>query len=211
VPLGPDLHVPAPDANPITVEKVDRGRRLFHDRRLARDGSIACSTGVAWQPSRSDEPTRSTPPSVPAGYFRDPGNGRGGFKTPTLREVARTAPYMHDGSITSLPEVIDFYDSGGRRNRSWILNCTRSISPPREASAPVISAVAVRDRHAMTTRTQALNGLRRAFPCLAASQFPEWRAFGGHGASARFIRPPASCASQIRDDGPADPIEDRAP
>lgn len=34
------------------------------------------------------------------------------FKTPTLREVARRAPYMHDGSLAKLEEVIDFYDKG---------------------------------------------------------------------------------------------------
>ena len=41
---------------------------------------------------------------------------RGAFKTPTLREVARTAPYMHDGSLASLAAVIDFYNRGGRAN-----------------------------------------------------------------------------------------------
>lgn len=35
------------------------------------------------------------------------------FKTPSLTNVAQTAPYMHDGSITSLAEVVDFYDRGG--------------------------------------------------------------------------------------------------
>ena len=40
----------------------------------------------------------------------------GKFKTPTLREVSRTAPYMHDGSIATLDEVIDFYDRGGNDN-----------------------------------------------------------------------------------------------
>ena len=40
---------------------------------------------------------------------------RGAFKTPTLREVARTAPYMHDGSLVTLDEVIDYYDRGGNR------------------------------------------------------------------------------------------------
>lgn len=38
---------------------------------------------------------------------------RGAFKTPTLRNVALTAPYMHDGSFATLEEVIDFYDRGG--------------------------------------------------------------------------------------------------
>ena len=40
----------------------------------------------------------------------------GKFKTPTLREVALTAPYMHDGSIATLEEVVDFYDRGGNDN-----------------------------------------------------------------------------------------------
>jgi cytochrome c peroxidase len=35
------------------------------------------------------------------------------FKVPSLVNVARTAPYMHDGSIATLAEVIDFYDRGG--------------------------------------------------------------------------------------------------
>ena len=36
------------------------------------------------------------------------------FKAPTLRNIARSAPYMHDGSIATLGEVIDFYVAGGR-------------------------------------------------------------------------------------------------
>ncbi len=43
-------------------------------------------------------------------------NDLGAFKTPTLRELSRTAPYMHDGSIPSLEEVVDFYDRGGDAN-----------------------------------------------------------------------------------------------
>jgi cytochrome c peroxidase len=38
---------------------------------------------------------------------------RGAFKTPTLREVTRTAPYFHDGSARSLMEVVEHYDRGG--------------------------------------------------------------------------------------------------
>jgi cytochrome c peroxidase len=41
---------------------------------------------------------------------------RGAFKTPPLREVALRAPYMHDGSIGTLREVIEFYNRGGNRN-----------------------------------------------------------------------------------------------
>jgi cytochrome c peroxidase len=37
----------------------------------------------------------------------------GGFKTPTLRNIAVTAPYMHDGSLATLREVVDHYNNGG--------------------------------------------------------------------------------------------------
>lgn len=38
----------------------------------------------------------------------------GAFRAPSLRNVARTAPYMHDGSVATLKEVVDNYASGGR-------------------------------------------------------------------------------------------------
>lgn len=40
----------------------------------------------------------------------------GKFKTPTLRNIALTAPYMHDGSMQTLKEVIEYYDKGGEKN-----------------------------------------------------------------------------------------------
>ncbi len=41
---------------------------------------------------------------------------RGAFKTPTIRNVERTAPYMHDGSLATLDAVIDCYTRGGNAN-----------------------------------------------------------------------------------------------
>lgn len=41
---------------------------------------------------------------------------KGAFKTPTLRNIALTAPYMHDGSLKTLKDVIDFYVGGGNSN-----------------------------------------------------------------------------------------------
>lgn len=41
----------------------------------------------------------------------------GKFKTPTLRNISLTAPYMHDGSFETLEQVIDYYDKGGDPNR----------------------------------------------------------------------------------------------
>lgn len=261
VPLGLDLYVPVPDDNPITLQKIEQGRRLFADTRLSRDGTIACTschdperaftkpdavspgvfgrrgrrnsptvlnrawgraffwdgraatleeqvlrpiedpnemdvplaeasrrvglsseevaralatylrslmsgdsrfdryvagdrqalslqeqhglrlfrgrgnctvchvgpnftdeklhnTGIAWAPA--DAGASST------GQFTDEGGAaitgrpseRGAFKTPTLREVARTSPYMHDGSLATLEGVVDFYNRGGRKSPS---------------------------------------------------------------------------------------------
>lgn len=41
---------------------------------------------------------------------------KGAFKTPTLRSIIETSPYMHDGAFKTLEEVIDFFDKGGNAN-----------------------------------------------------------------------------------------------
>lgn len=41
---------------------------------------------------------------------------RGAFKTPTLREIARTGPYLHDGSVETLEAIVELYDKGGFPN-----------------------------------------------------------------------------------------------
>jgi cytochrome c peroxidase len=41
---------------------------------------------------------------------------RGSFKTPSLRNVGLSAPYMHDGSLKTLKDVVDFYAGGGNSN-----------------------------------------------------------------------------------------------
>jgi len=40
----------------------------------------------------------------------------GAYRTPTLRNIELTAPYMHDGSINTLREVVEYYDKGGKGN-----------------------------------------------------------------------------------------------
>ena len=66
------------------------------------------NTGVAWREGRLLDEGRFTVTGKP--------EDRGAFKTPTLREIARTAPYMHDGSLSTLEDVIEYYDRGGNRN-----------------------------------------------------------------------------------------------
>jgi cytochrome c peroxidase len=46
----------------------------------------------------------------------------GGFKTPTLRNIALTPPYMHDGSVATLREVVVHYKNGGVTNEGDPIN-----------------------------------------------------------------------------------------
>ena len=93
-----------------------KGLQVFR----GKGNCTACHVG----PNFTDERFHNTGVAWRNGKFSDEGHAvvstkdadRGAFKTPTLREVARTSPYMHDGSITTLEEVVDFYDRGGRPN-----------------------------------------------------------------------------------------------
>ena len=251
IPLGLDLYLPVPEDNPLTTERIERGRELFFDKRLSRDGAVACASchdperafsdgrpvaiGVYnrlgrrsapalinrgygraffWDgraatleeqvlqpiqdrnemdmtlpevsarvglpieevsrslasfvrsllfgdspfdrfinsdrlaltteqqeglqlfrgkanctachvgPTFSDERFHNTGVAWREGRLSDEGRfgvtgkpeDRGAFKTPTLREIARTAPYMHDGTLGTLRDVVDYYDAGGNRN-----------------------------------------------------------------------------------------------
>jgi cytochrome c peroxidase len=103
------------DTGALTVEERD-GLRVFR----GKGNCVSChfgptftderfhNTGVAWRSGGVTDDGRFTASGRP--------EDRGAFKTPTLREVSRTAPYMHDGSVATLAEVIDFYDRGGIGN-----------------------------------------------------------------------------------------------
>ncbi len=56
------------------------------------------------------------------------------FKTPTLRNVELTAPYMHDGSLSTLRHVIDFYDAGGGQQQPKSVLLRRLNLTEREKS-----------------------------------------------------------------------------
>ena len=62
---------------------------------------------------------------------------RGRFKTPTLRDLAYTRPYMHDGRFWTLEEVIDFYNDGGIQNASLDQEMKQLELTDSEKSGPV--------------------------------------------------------------------------
>jgi cytochrome c peroxidase len=92
------------------TEEQQRGMQIFR----GRGNCTACHVG----PTFSDERFHNTGVAWHNNTLQDEGRANGAFKTPTLREVARTPPYMHDGSLTSLTDVVDFYSDGGRANPS---------------------------------------------------------------------------------------------
>lgn len=62
---------------------------------------------------------------------------RGAFKTPGLREVSKHAPYMHDGSLATLRDVVEFYNRGGIANPSRSGRLARLGLSSREVDALV--------------------------------------------------------------------------
>jgi cytochrome c peroxidase len=91
------------------------------------------SKGKCWRchvpPNFADEKFHNTGVAVVDGVPKDVGrfaitgveSDRGAFKTPTLRGLVFTAPYMHDGSLATLEQVVEFYRRGGNKNR-WLSN-----------------------------------------------------------------------------------------
>ncbi|WIG93844.1 cytochrome c peroxidase [Myxococcus sp. SDU36] len=59
----------------------------------------------------------------------DPATLEGAFRTPSLRNVALTAPYMHTGAQATLEEVIDFYNEGGDAAGSFVGQKTETMVP----------------------------------------------------------------------------------
>jgi len=113
----------------ISVE-AKRGERLFFSQPLTCfrcHGGFTISGAAAFDGRRDREPEfHNTGLYNLAGMFSypEPNTGLyevtkkmedvGKFKAPTLRNIAVTAPYMHDGSIATLEEVLDHYAAGGR-------------------------------------------------------------------------------------------------
>jgi cytochrome c peroxidase len=86
----------------------------------------------------SDDPTSAAKRRLE--FLPPPQSQLGAFKTPTLRNVALTAPYMHDGRFATLPQVVEFYAQGraashGRLvgTREATLNLVPRLTPAQSA------------------------------------------------------------------------------
>ncbi len=103
-------------AEGLTLTKSERQGLWIYE---SKGGCWKCHTGKTY----TDESFHNTgvswgvePLDLGRYEFSKSDEHKGQFKTPTLRDVALTAPYMHDGSIRTLEEVIEFYDRGGTPN-----------------------------------------------------------------------------------------------
>lgn len=106
------------EANPMSDSAL-RGQELFFGKRV---GCSNCHVGA----NLADEQYHNLGIGMSA---KEPDLGRftetkvekdkGAFKTPTIRNVALSAPYMHDGSLATLEEVVEHYNKGGDKN-PWL-------------------------------------------------------------------------------------------
>ena len=87
--------------------------------------SFAKFMGVPNFENLRDDPGYFTVTKQPADY--------GAFVTPSLRELKYTAPYMHNGTLTTLEEVVDFYAAGGGAGAKDPLLRVVSLSPQEKA------------------------------------------------------------------------------
>lgn len=105
----------AATARPVSAA-ARRGRELFFGQKA---GCTACHVGANFTDEKYHNLGVGMDKPMPdLGRFdqtKDP-KDRGAFKTPTIRNVALSAPYMHDGSQKTLEEVVEWYDKGGHPN-----------------------------------------------------------------------------------------------
>lgn len=108
--------------NQVVNEDVVRGYALFQSERL---GCNHCHSGFLFTSQLFANNGLYEEYTDPGRYrFTGLESDRAVFKIPTLRNIALTAPYMFDGSLSTLDAVIDHYQTGGKAhpNKSPLLN-----------------------------------------------------------------------------------------
>jgi cytochrome c peroxidase len=119
-------------------EAALRGRELF----FGKANCSLCHVGNNF----ADEAFFNIGVGFGEGGNRDPGREkvtknekeRGAFKTPTLRQLTETAPYMHDGSEATLEDVVEYYDRGGTPN-PWLDARIQPLKLTKEEKADLVA------------------------------------------------------------------------
>jgi cytochrome c peroxidase len=117
--------------------------------------------GIGWEPGKGNEP----------GKFKDLGRwavepfgarfdgSMGAFKTPTVRDVEKTAPYMHDGSLATLEDVVEHYDKGGNPNPALDKEMKKKLNLTAQEKKDVVAFM-----KALTGETKKLDELLPTLP-----------------------------------------------
>lgn len=124
------------EANPMS-ESAQRGMELF----FKKADCATCHAGANF----TDEQYHNLGVGMDAddpdlGRFEVTGEekDKGAFKTPTLRNVALSAPYMHDGSQETLEEVMEWYNKGGHPN-PWLSDKVKKLNLTEQEIADVVA------------------------------------------------------------------------
>lgn len=102
-------------SEPMSASAI-RGRDLFFSDRV---GCTACHAGANFTDEKYHNlgvGMEAAKPDLGRYEITKDDKDRGAFKTPTVRNVVHSGPYMHDGSQKTLQEVIEWYDRGGHPN-----------------------------------------------------------------------------------------------
>lgn len=108
----------AGDREALTPQQ-QQGMAIFN---TAKGRCVACHAGADmtdrnfWNVGVGLEPPYKPDRDLGRYHLTQRDEDYGKFKTPTLRNVALTAPYMHDGSLQTLEDVVAFYNRGGNAN-----------------------------------------------------------------------------------------------
>ena len=144
------------ETNPMS-ESAIRGQELFFSKRV---GCSNCHVGA----NLADEQYHNLGIGMAA---KEPDLGRftetqvekdkGAFKTPTIRNVALSAPYMHDGGMATLEEVVEHYNKGGDKN-PWLSD---KIVPLKLTPQESIDLV------------EFMRACTGSFPCVSSARLPQ--------------------------------------
>ena len=112
------------DAKAMTAQQIN-GFKVF----VGRGNCIACHSGANFTDNGFHNiglaSFGNTEPDLGRYLYKPVTAMKGAFKTPTVRELTRTAPYFHDGSAKTLMDVVEHYDQGGRQKS----NLSPNIKP----------------------------------------------------------------------------------
>ena len=146
----------AVEQNPMS-ESARRGMTLFSGKATC----TACHVGANFTDEQYHNlgvGMQAEKPDLGRYEITKEENARGAFKTPTLRNVAVSPPYMHDGSQATLEEVMKWYNIGGHKNK-WLSDKMKPLNMTDQELQDVVAFM--------------VEGLTSEFPKVQTGRLPQ--------------------------------------